>query len=136
MSYVPVHAQLVAEQGQRWLCASYNPRSTAIIPYSFKDEAVGVQGPNRPKLLFFRFVYTFITPPRPSSCIPQAAAALSYDYQRYNPRSLPSWTHATGHGCAVMILAGLHSRAISEIDPDFLSPSYWLQSTERKGMGL
>ncbi|BDA47928.1 probable arabinosyltransferase ARAD2 [Coccomyxa sp. Obi] len=48
---------LVAEQGQRWLCSSYNPRSTLIVPYSFKDAGVGqaaAQNSKRSTLLFFR----------------------------------------------------------------------------------
>ena len=48
---------IVQEQGQRWMCASYNPRSTLIVPYSFKDVSVGQQVAehgDRPKLLFFR----------------------------------------------------------------------------------
>lgn len=44
-------------QGQRWLCSSYNPRSTLIVPYSFKDVRIGqamAQNSDRSTLLFFR----------------------------------------------------------------------------------
>jgi len=44
-------------QGQRWLCSSYNPRSTLIVPYSFKDVGIGqamAQNSDRSTLLFFR----------------------------------------------------------------------------------
>jgi hypothetical protein len=49
---------IVQEHGQRWLCASYNPRSTLIVPYSFKDVTIGqqvAQNADRPKLVFFRW---------------------------------------------------------------------------------
>ena len=44
-------------QGQRWFCPSFNPRTMAMVPYSFKDVSVGAQvagNPARPYLLFFR----------------------------------------------------------------------------------
>ena len=44
-------------QGQRWYCPSYNPRTIALVPYSFKDVSVGAQVASnsaRPYLLFFR----------------------------------------------------------------------------------
>lgn len=46
-------------QGQRWSCPSYNPRTTALVPYSFKDVSLGAQVASshaRPYLLFFRQV--------------------------------------------------------------------------------
>ncbi len=48
---------LVQEQGQRWMCSSYNPRSTLVVPYSFKDVGLGPQvaeSAERPTLVFFR----------------------------------------------------------------------------------
>ena len=48
---------LAVEQGQRWHCRSYSPRSTVIVPYSSTQSVNTVPlkaGPDKGTLLYFR----------------------------------------------------------------------------------
>ena len=48
---------LAVEQGQRWRCRTYSPRSTVIVPYSSTESVNSVplrEGHDKETLLYFR----------------------------------------------------------------------------------
>ncbi len=48
---------LAVEQGQRWRCRTYSPRSTVIVPYSSTESINSVplkEGHEKETLLYFR----------------------------------------------------------------------------------
>jgi len=48
---------LAVEQGQRWRCRTYSPRSTVIVPYSSTESVNTVplkEGPDKESLIYFR----------------------------------------------------------------------------------
>ena len=48
---------LAVEQGQRWRCRTYSPRSTIIVPYSSTESVNSLplkEGHDKETLLYFR----------------------------------------------------------------------------------
>lgn len=54
---------LAVEQGQRWRCRTYSPRSTVIVPYSSTESVNTVplkEGHNKESLIYFRYLGSWI----------------------------------------------------------------------------